>query len=382
MLNKNLTRNLQPMMKKKLPDPAQVIFLTAAGVEEDALLELQDYGVKAKAFPEMVSCSVDLKTLLTIAYTGHSFNRILLEMQRGSLLPFNFLLPLHESSNTISIEVIGGDKVAREEYRQKMLSSVAQVIPQPRFVFSNADIPLVILLGEEPIICLDAFQRDFSKRLYKVFLHRASLKASTALSALFASGYTGKKVLLDPFCGSGVIPIEAALYSRKFPLYYYDKHKLLEASIYTAEALSYLQTVDSAIKEKLATIYAYDNLMASVRITQKNAKIAGVEKNIVARRVSVDWMDIKIEEKSVDCIVTDPPRMSRNLTALQYKELMRLLFDRASLVLKPSGNVTVIVSENEIVKEVAKANSFVFSFEKEIHQGKERLFIIVLKRSG
>jgi len=52
-----------------------------------------------------------------------------------------------------------------------------------------------------------------SRRGYRRFTHAAPLKETIAASMLFLAGWTRARPLVDPFCGSGTIPIEAALYA-------------------------------------------------------------------------------------------------------------------------------------------------------------------------
>jgi putative N6-adenine-specific DNA methylase len=53
-------------------------------------------------------------------------------------------------------------------------------------------------------------------RGYRQAVAKAPLRETLAAGLLLASGWTGDTPLLDPFCGSGTIPIEAALIARHF----------------------------------------------------------------------------------------------------------------------------------------------------------------------
>src|SRR3989338_4630245 len=68
---------------------------------------------------------------------------------------------------------------------------------------------------------------DLSRRSYKIFQHPADIKGTIVYSLIRLSDYGKNEVLLDVFSGSGTIPIEAALFSSKFPVRYFDKEKFI-----------------------------------------------------------------------------------------------------------------------------------------------------------
>ncbi len=53
------------------------------------------------------------------------------------------------------------------------------------------------------------------RRGYRLAQSQAPLRETLAAAVLLAAGYTGSEPLLDPLCGSGTIPIEAALIARR-----------------------------------------------------------------------------------------------------------------------------------------------------------------------
>lgn len=60
---------------------------------------------------------------------------------------------------------------------------------------------------------LDLCGEALSRRGYRKYPTEAPLKESLAAAVLFMSGWRRSFALYDPFCGSGTIPIEAALYA-------------------------------------------------------------------------------------------------------------------------------------------------------------------------
>jgi len=70
------------------------------------------------------------------------------------------------------------------------------------------------LAGDQCTICLDSSGRPLHERGYRRRAGRAPLKESLAAGLVQLSGWRPPRPLLDPFCGSGTILIEAALLAR------------------------------------------------------------------------------------------------------------------------------------------------------------------------
>jgi putative N6-adenine-specific DNA methylase len=66
-------------------------------------------------------------------------------------------------------------------------------------------------------ISADASGALLHRRGYRQAVARAPLRETLAAAMLLATGWRGESALLDPFCGSGTIPIEAALLARRIP---------------------------------------------------------------------------------------------------------------------------------------------------------------------
>ncbi|MFO1518982.1 MAG: hypothetical protein U1F57_04865 [bacterium] len=74
------------------------------------------------------------------------------------------------------------------------------------------------------VLGIDTAGRALHKRGWRKGGHPAVLKETLAASILLLAGYTGDEPLLDPLCGSGTIPIEAAYIAlQKAPLIHRGK---------------------------------------------------------------------------------------------------------------------------------------------------------------
>ncbi len=70
------------------------------------------------------------------------------------------------------------------------------------------------LMKDRATLCLDTSGEGLHKRGYRPAHNAAPLRETLAAAMVTLSRYRGRDDFLDPFCGSGTIPIEAALIAR------------------------------------------------------------------------------------------------------------------------------------------------------------------------
>src|SRR5207302_1385915 len=80
---------------------------------------------------------------------------------------------------------------------------------------SLAQLFIVRVVHDQFTISADASGELLHMRGYRQDGGKAPLRETLAAALLLASGWTGAAPLLDPFCGSGTIPIEGALIARR-----------------------------------------------------------------------------------------------------------------------------------------------------------------------
>ncbi|MFT4310325.1 MAG: methyltransferase [Candidatus Woesearchaeota archaeon] len=209
---------------------------------------------------------------------------------------------------------------------------------------------------------IDPAPKELYKREYRIYTQSSMMRSTFGIQLLLCAGYTAKKTLLDPFCGSGTIPIEAALYASKRSPHYYRKQDFgVDVSEY-----------DKTITDQKLPIFGYDYLLKRVRATNHNAKIAGVLNNIQTSRVDIDWIDTKHEQ--VDCIVTDPPHFSATKSV---HKLYHRLFEQAISLLSKQGCLVLAVEDKlniELPPELKITHSFIG------HMGQQAYFVLKIQK--
>jgi putative N6-adenine-specific DNA methylase len=163
---------------------------------------------------------------------------------------------------------------------------------------------------------------------------------------VMASGWNAPSPFLDPFCGSGTIPIEAALLARSVPAGYIRRFAFMDwpnfDSWFWDELLA---NARKAITSDIPKVIASDRDAGAIRDAQANAERAGVADCIEFSRKAISAID---PPPGPGWVVTNPPygvRLKktndlRNLYAQLGKVLrtrcvgwrVTLLCDRAQLI--------------------------------------------------
>ena len=144
---------------------------------------------------------------------------------------------------------------------------------------------------------------------------RPSVPLNEVLAAgmILMTGWRGECDLIDPMCGSGTIPVEAALIARNIAPGVFRKGFAFEKWVdFDADMFDELYNDDSQEREFTHKIYGYDNNPKANEIATHNIKAAGVSKDVVLKLQPFQQFE-QPKEKSV--IITNPPygeRISTN----------------------------------------------------------------------
>lgn len=145
------------------------------------------------------------------------------------------------------------------------------------------------------------------KRGYRQELAKAPLRETLAAAMLLSSGWRGADQLLDPMCGSGTIPIEAALLARNIPPGLHREFRFERWPGFDTNA--WLAMRDAATAGMLArapaAIVAADRDAGAVAAAMSNGERADVAADIeiVQRPLSESWTP----GSEPGWVITNPP---------------------------------------------------------------------------
>jgi putative N6-adenine-specific DNA methylase len=165
----------------------------------------------------------------------------------------------------------------------------------------------VTVLKNEVTVCIDTSGESLHRRGYRKLTSKAPLTETLAAALVMLTPWNKDRILVDPFCGSGTIPIEAALIGAKIApginrTFLAEKWEdLFPASIWT-------QAREEANDQKLENvemnIQGYDQDSEIVKAARQNARFAGVDHLIHFQQKPISELS---SSKHYGFIITNPP---------------------------------------------------------------------------
>jgi putative N6-adenine-specific DNA methylase len=153
---------------------------------------------------------------------------------------------------------------------------------------------------------LDTSGEPLFKRGHRIGPVEAPLRENLAAGMLRLSGWTPDQVLVDPMCGSGTIPLEAALMARRIAPGLSRSFAFERLRIHDAKRWGQLREA-ARLKQRTeapAAIYASDRDADMVKIAQRTFQGAGVAINIRLRHLDVLSIDPPAEH---GVLLINPP---------------------------------------------------------------------------
>lgn len=200
------------------------------------------------------------------------------------------------------------------------------------------------ILKDQVTLMLDTSGDSLYKRGYRAQGVLAPLRETLAAALVSLSRYRGKDPFCDPFCGSGTIPIEAALIAKnRAPglnrTFAAQKWRLIPAKLWQDAA------DEARDREFHGTydIWGGDIAPAAVELARHNAKLAGVDDTV--RFEVADAAKFHRDEPR-GRVVTNPPYGERLMEKREAEELYRA-FGQAVKKLPEGWQVGVLSSHTE-----------------------------------
>ena len=177
---------------------------------------------------------------------------------------------------------------------------------RPNISVSNPDIRLNIHIAEDnATLSLDSSGESLHRRGYRQESVEAPLNEVLAAGMILMTGWKGETDFIDPMCGSGTLPIEAALIARNISPGVFRKEFAFEKwADFDQELFDMIYNDDSQEREFKHHIFGYDTDMKAVNTARMNVAAAGLSRDITIEQQ--DFKDFsQPKEKSI--IVMNPP---------------------------------------------------------------------------
>ncbi len=232
-----------------------------------------------------------------------------------------------------------------ENENSGLASRLGQVLSKRyRVDLEDPDVVIRIFIADRNhagIVLADIDRPSFESRKpeNRPFFQPVSLHPRLARALVNLSGIRRGQTLLDPFCGTGGILLEAALVGAK--------------------------PIGSDLDERMITG------------TARNLAHFGFE---ASRLIECDVADIGAHVEKVDTIVTDPPYGRSSSTGKEpIEDLYHRAFDSFSKILEPGGRLAIVLPGSEHIRLGKKYFSLLGEYPVKVHRSLTRHFCVFEK---
>lgn len=215
--------------------------------------------------------------------------------------------------------------------KKAMVERMKQKYHVSWFEETGAEYPVrVFLMKDEVTLFFDTSGEHLHKRGYRQLTSKAPITETLAASLILLSYWKKDRILVDPFCGSGTFPIEAAMIAanmapgmnRSFGAEQW-KNLIEKKHWYNA-----IEEANDILDEAVETdIQGYDCDGAIVKAARANAREAGVDHMIHFQERPVEQLN---HPKKYGFIITNPPYGER----LEDRDTLPVIYSQFGEALK------------------------------------------------
>ena len=229
---------------------------------------------------------------------------------------------------------------------------------RPNVKVTDPELYINVHIGAERVtVSLDSSGESLHKRGYRVANTEAPINEALAAGMLLLAGWKGQSDFYDPMCGSGTIPIEAALIARNIAPGVFRQSFAFEKWLdFDAELWSEIYNDDSHEREFHHKIYGSDASFYAIQQATKNVKSAGVQRDVELKQIRLEEIIAPFSGSKMSndkcqilnaspLVMLNPPYGER----LASNKDMELLYGKIGTALKHqfAGSTAWIISSND-----------------------------------
>jgi len=276
-----------------------------------------------------------------------------LRRKAGRLLWENYLAP--ERSIALRVTCQKSRLYHETAVAERVAGAIGDRLGKPSPVHkyqedSGTDLPQLIVVRLVDNLCtisIDSSGALLHRRGYRLATAKAPLRETLASAMVMASGWDKISPLLDPFCGSGTIPIEAALLAGRVPAGHRRRFAFMDWPHFDSKFWNEL-LADAAktIVSDIPTIIGSDRDAGAIRAAQANAERAGVAGCIEFSGRAISAID---PPSGPGWVVTNPPYGVR----VSKTNDLRNLYAQLGKVMRakcPGWRVTMICDRVQFIR--------------------------------
>lgn len=292
--------------------------------------EVVDGRVSFKGSAEAIArCNVFLRTTERVMLKVGSFKAVTFDelFEKTKSLPWENFIPKDgkfwvKKASSIKSRLFSPSDIQRI-VKKAIVDRLSGKYNLLRFPEDGSEYPIrITILKDEVTVGLDTSGESLHKRGYRKLTVKAPITETLAAALISLTPWKKDRLLIDPFCGSGTIPIEAAMIGlniapgikREFQAMTWDN--ILPKSLFKEAKKEAENLID---RETKLSIRGYDLDSSALDAARGNLLLAGLEGNIHFQQR--DMRDIS-STKKYGFIITNPPYGER----LEEKDAMPELY--------------------------------------------------------
>ena len=292
--------------------------------------EVVDGRVSFKGSAEAIArCNVFLRTTERVMLKVGSFKAVTFDelFEKTKALPWENFIPKDgkfwvKKASSIKSRLFSPSDIQRI-VKKAIVDRLSGKYNLLRFPEDGSEYPIrITILKDEVTVGLDTSGESLHKRGYRKLTVKAPITETLAAALISLTPWKKDRLLIDPFCGSGTIPIEAAMIGlniapgikREFQAMTWDN--ILPKSLFKEAKKEAENLID---RETKLSIRGYDLDSSALDAARGNLLLAGLEGNIHFQQR--DMRDIS-SAKKYGFIITNPPYGER----LEEKDAMPELY--------------------------------------------------------
>lgn len=173
-------------------------------------------------------------------------------------------------------------------------------------------------------VSLDSSGDSLHKRGYRLSTMMAPLNEALAAGMILLSGWDRKSEFIDPMCGSGTIPIEAALIALDIPPGYLGRtYGFQKWNDFDQTLWSEISSESTIEKDSKVTVVASDKSAKAIETTARNVKSAKLMNHI---KIGIKYFD-ELEPTSKNGMLIMNPPYGERLKEEDINDLYKMIGD-------------------------------------------------------
>lgn len=258
--------------------------------------------------------NVFLRTAGRVLLSVGSFQALTFDelFENTKKLPWEEFIPANgrfwvAKASSIKSKLFSGKDI-QSIMKKAMVERLKQKYQITWFEENGEDYPVRVFIHKDQVtVCLDTSGESLHKRGYRKLASKAPIAENLAAALIMLTPWNKDRILVDPFCGSGTIPIEAAMIAANIAP---GMNRSFTAEGWTnlITKKEWYEAADEAndnIREGICTdIQGYDIDGSIIKAARENARLAGVEQFIHFQERPVSQLN---HPKKYGFIISNPP---------------------------------------------------------------------------